>query len=393
MSAICLAGLVLAGCGAPEVEGDPELTVYLSAPLSGTSSSDAQDIADGAEIALDDAGGEAGEIAIRLEVLDNATGQGWDAALTGANARTATQDSTAVAYLGELDSGATRTSLPITNEAGLLQVSPGSGADDLVAEAIGSEQVPPKTQPSGVRTFGRVIPSDVVQGEAAGEWLSSEGVGSVAIEGGDEPFGRALLAGLDSSSGPAQASEDQSPEAVYLAGESLIDSLPRLADIDGQVSAVPPTPGRVPLYGSDALLTSEELVSLRLLTTACETRTECPGAPREVQLTSAALDPAQLPASADGFLAAFEGRYNRAPGRYAAYGYEAMAVILDSIERADDPLDRADVIEAFFATADRESILGTYSIDDVGNTTLDQLGAYRVVAGRPQPEPEPLTVP
>lgn len=49
------------------------------------------------------------------------------------------------------------------------------------------------------------------------------------------------------------------------------------------------------------------------------------------------------------------------PGAYD-YGYEAMAVILDSIERAEDPLSRADVTAAFLATADRESELGTYSI-------------------------------
>ena len=55
---------------------------------------------------------------MRLEVLDDAGAEGADAALAGANARTATEDSTAIAYVGELDSGTTRTSLPITNEAG-----------------------------------------------------------------------------------------------------------------------------------------------------------------------------------------------------------------------------------------------------------------------------------
>ena len=97
------------------------------------------------------------------------------------------------------------------------------------------------------------------------------------------------------------------------------------------------------------------------------------------------MDPTQLPPAAGEFLAAFEDEYGRAPGRYAAYGYEAMAVILDSIERADDPLDRGAVVDAFFATADRESILGTYSIDEVGDTTLPDLGAYEVADGEASP--------
>ena len=32
---------------------------------------------------------------------------------------------------------------------------------------------------------------------------------------------------------------------------------------------------------------------------------------------------------------------------------------------------------------DRRSILGTYSIDDVGDTTLNRLAGYRLVNGRP----------
>ncbi len=43
-----------------------------------------------------------------------------------------------------------------------------------------------------------------------------------------------------------------------------------------------------------------------------------------------------------------------------------MALVLDAIDRADDPLDRASVVEAFLATGERDSPLGSYSIDDVG---------------------------
>ena len=52
--------------------------------------------------------------------------------------------------------------------------------------------------------------------------------------------------------------------------------------------------------------------------------------------TSAALDPSQLPAAGQRFAAAFEDAYGRAPGRYAAYGYEAMALVLD-VDRAAPP--------------------------------------------------------
>ncbi len=59
-------------------------------------------------------------------------------------------------------------------------------------------------------------------------------------------------------------------------------------------------------------------------------------------------------------------------------------MVLDSIRRAGDSGDDRDaVVDAFFDTQDRRSILGTYSIDDVGDTTLNRLAGYGVIAGRP----------
>ena len=101
-------------------------------------------------------------------------------------------------------------------------------------------------------------------------------------------------------------------------------------------------------------------------------------------VTSAAQDPSQLPPAGQRFVRAFGERYGREPGRYAAYGYEAMAVVLDSIRRAGDQGDDRDsVVDAFFDTQDRDSVLGTYSIDEVGDTTLTGLAGYRVSDGRP----------
>ena len=60
------------------------------------------------------------------------------------------------------------------------------------------------------------------------------------------------------------------------------------------------------------------------------------------------------------------GTLARLGGSPRELGAEAMAVVLDSIDRADDPLDRASVSRAFLATSGRESPLGTYSVDELG---------------------------
>ena len=58
--------------------------------------------------------------------------------------------------------------------------------------------------------------------------------------------------------------------------------------------------------------------------------------------------------------------------------------------RLDRPRLRSDrppaVIDAFFETTDRDSVLGTYSIDELGDTTLDRMTGYELgPATAPQP--------
>ena len=43
--------------------------------------------------------------------------------------------------------------------------------------------------------------------------------------------------------------------------------------------------------------------------------------------------------------------------------------------------ERPDIIKALFATKDRPSVLGTYSIDENGDTTLTDYGVYSVKDG------------
>lgn len=365
------AAVGVAACG-PEVEGDPQVAVYLSAPLSGPRAADGRDVADGAMLAFEQADGTAAGTAVELQVLDDAGPEGAGLAATGANARAAVQDSTAVAYIGELESGATRTSLPITNEAGVLQVSPGAGASDLTRNFPGGTGIPESTQPSGARTFGRVVPSDVDQGEAAGEWIAGTDAASLSVEGGRAGFAESLRTGLEDSPAADLLGASGSPLATYLAVDELNDD-PEIAARD--------------LYGSDALLTPAQVAILR---GAVE---NCGGGCGEVRATSAAQAPDQLPPAAAEFLGQFRAAYDRDPGPWAAYGFESMAVVLDSIDRAEDPLDRRAVIDALFATADRESILGTYSIDEVGETTLGRLGAYRVTAAGAEPDGGSIELP
>src|ERR1700751_2586894 len=100
--AASLLGLTVAGCGiAGSAKIEAPVSVYVSLPLTGPRGPEGRDAADGARLALEQAGGKAGSIQVSARYLDDAHGKPWDAVAVGDNARAAVQDSSAAAYLGE----------------------------------------------------------------------------------------------------------------------------------------------------------------------------------------------------------------------------------------------------------------------------------------------------
>jgi branched-chain amino acid transport system substrate-binding protein len=67
----------------------------------------------------------------------------------------------------------------------------------------------------------------------------------------------------------------------------------------------------------------------------------------------------------------------RAP--WGFYGYEAMALVLDAIAAGGG--DREATAQAALSTRDRDSVLGRYSVDGDGLTTMRECGRFAVVDG------------
>jgi branched-chain amino acid transport system substrate-binding protein len=100
-----------------------------------------------------------------------------------------------------------------------------------------------------------------------------------------------------------------------------------------------------------------------------------------VKVTVATLSPDEYPPEGQEFFTQFEEKYGEPnPDPYAIYGYEAMRLGLDAIERSGTG-EKADIIKALFETSDRQSVLGTYSIDENGDTTLTDYGVYSINGG------------
>ena len=127
------------------------LTVYsvLPHPERGP----ARDAVDGQRLALQQAGGRAGEFKITFASLDE-TGDGRDDSLPGRVAsamRQAIGDAQVVAVIADLEAETALVSIPLLNSAGILHVSP--GVDDPRFTTGGPPGEPERFYPAGERTF------------------------------------------------------------------------------------------------------------------------------------------------------------------------------------------------------------------------------------------------
>src|SRR5215213_10417570 len=104
--------------------GSKSLTVFSSLPLQGASRPQSEDVIKGIKLLLKQKNNKCGDFTIKYESLDDATAAAgkWEPGATSANARKAAQDDATIAYIGEFNSGASAISIPILNEAGILQV-------------------------------------------------------------------------------------------------------------------------------------------------------------------------------------------------------------------------------------------------------------------------------
>lgn len=390
--------LTVTGCGGSSgsisrVSGT-RLTVYSSLPLQGSSRPHSIATNRGAQLALDAIGGKIGRYTITFKQLDDATAQrgSWDAGQTIQDAHTAIDDRSTIGYIGDLDWGASAISIPVLNRAGIPQISPANTEVGLTAGGSGTTAgEPQKYYPTGKRTFARIIPNDAVQAAVQATLQKSEGCTRTYVFNDEQVYGQGLantfkaiaasrgiavsgVQGYDRTTSNyrsvAQSAAAAGATCVFLAAMVDSGSVQLAKDV---AAAIP----RAKIFSADGLEASAFF----------DPKTG--GVPAALDsrmfMTAATLAPNDYPLAGQAFFKQYFAKYGKREG-YALYGYEAMALLLDAIKRATNDgttiASRSKVVAAIFSTKDRRSVLGTYSIDPNGDTTLRRYGVYRIVAGR-----------
>jgi branched-chain amino acid transport system substrate-binding protein len=327
----CACALALSGClgdgGSNEprrVRGDTA-TVYSSAPRHGASAALASAVMAGEQRALAQAGGRAGGLRIRLRQLpatDDQPDEPWDPALVSENAKRALDDPTTIAYLGELDYGATAVSLPITNDAGLLQVSPGDGLTSLTQRPPGRPRAgPERYYPSDERTFVRMGPTDLEEAEYLVERARASGAKRIAVVFGGDIYGRELAPQIFARARAAGLEPVASEEYRGQLGE-IPDIASRLADAhpDVVIHAAVASRGTARLLAEiDARLPTVQLLATSGILAGGPGSLALPAGPARIEAVGPAMSPRRA-------------------------GYQAMRLVLDAVDEGQR--DRRRVIAA-----------------------------------------------
>jgi len=367
------------------------LTIYSSLPMQGASRVQTEALVNGAKLALEQSGSKAGNNTIKYVPLDDSTAQvgSWTPEAESANALKAAQDKNTAVYIGAFNSGASKVSIPILSEAGVPQISPANTYVGLTTNDPGSEPgEPDKYYPTGERTYVRIVPKDTIQAAALVTLMKSDGCTKVAMTNDKEVYGAGLARVIElSAKSQALTIVSNDPIDKNAPNFRSLASKAKAAGADCFVYSGITANGAVQQFkdfaaalGPNAKLYGPDGVAETGFVS--EKAGGIPAAldPR-VKVTVATLSPDQYPPDGQAFFKDFTQKYGvDNPDPYAIYGYEAMKLALDAIERSKTG-EKADIVKALFATKDRASVLGNYSIDKNGDTTLTDYGAYGVVNG------------
>lgn len=380
---------LLAGCGgnvsSTRITSDT-LSIYTGLPLRGERADVGRAVLRGEKLALDEAGGHAGNLNIGLIALDDtktSTGN-WDPGQVAANARQAAENPTTIAYIGDIDSGATAVSLPITNETGILHVSPLSGYTGLTQPADKGE--PAKYYPSAKHTFARLVPTGAEEAAALASWIKAMGFNRVALAYDG------LQEGLGQGGELERALHEAKVEVVDLVRVEPSDTP---ADVAGDAQDLARGPVRALVYAGasvPAALALLKAVHEREPGEAFFVTSGVAGpqlaaglesAERQVYATSPLIPLGHRPPAARRMAVRYRELFGAPPPPAALYGYEAMRGVLDAIRQAGrNSNDRNGVIASYFRRTAADSVLGPYAIDPDGDTSKAAFGAFRVRDGR-----------
>ncbi len=373
-------------CSVAQADDSHVIKIISSLPRTGSATAQAQTMVNGIRMAIEEAGGKVGDFTIKYEDWDDASperGQ-WDPAVEAANAQKAIQDPDIMAYIGTYNSGAAKIAMPILNKASLVMVSPANTYPGLTKPGLGEANEPQVYRPSGKINYFRVVPADDIQGEVAAEWAKELGVKKVFVLHDRELYGKGVADVFKRACARL---------GIQVVGYEGID--PKAANYRSLVTKIKSTDADMVYFGGTTQ-TNAGQIAKDLVAGGAKVKLMVPDGCREQALIESAgkdnlddrtyvtfggLPPSQLQGRGKEFYENYKKKFNAEPEAYAVYGYEAARVVLEGIKRAGKK-DRAAITDAIANLRDFDGVLGKWSFDQNGDTSLKVMAVEEVKDGK-----------
>jgi branched-chain amino acid transport system substrate-binding protein len=362
--------LLVAGCGGTQGTNNEAVTVsgatlsiYASQPHGDSGGQAAGDVVDAERLAFDASDGKVGPYRLALHVIDD------DEVST--DARQAVSDKTSIAYLGEVVPGTSGVSVQITNELGLLQVSPTDTAAYLTRAVPQVKNSPTHFYPAHSdfhATFARVVPTTLDEAKALVTRMQKIGVKTLDIGDDGSEYGVSVAAevrGAAAAAGITVSSSPSGADGVFYAGE------PGAAATRALNAAATAAP-QAKLFAPSALYDDTFVAGLSS------------AAQQALTVSSPGFLKADLDPAGRQFERTFQSTYHHAPAPEAIFGYEAMRAVLATLSEAGGHVAVRQIVVRDFRDLTRpatDSALGAYTISG-GDTNIAPFVFANVTGGK-----------
>jgi branched-chain amino acid transport system substrate-binding protein len=318
-------------------------------------------------------------------VLDDTVQGKHDPAQGAQNVRTLIADSSVLGFVGPANSSVAKAEIPLSNEAGLVQIAASTTADGLTR---GPDAAKLRVAHPDVNSFFRLSTLDSRQGAAGASFAKKLGLSKAFIIDDNETYGKGLADVFEQQfsahGGTILGHEHLTPtqtdfvplltktratgaDVIFFGGVSVTGGgLLRRQQVSNGL-------GKIPLLGGDGLAGGDFL--------------QTAGAAADgTYYTLSAPDVTRLPGAAR-FVQTYKARFKEDPGPYSANGYAAAKIIIAAITKAltaggDALPTRAQILKIVADTKDFQTPVGAIGFDQYGDTTAPILSLYKVQSSK-----------
>jgi branched-chain amino acid transport system substrate-binding protein len=367
-----------------EGEGKPDVVIVSDFPLRGIGGQNTRQMVRAIELVLRQRGFRAGEHRVGYQSCNDTVGdEPYDTLLCKQNARAYVSSADVVGVIGPWNSGCAWVQIPIISRksAGpLAMISPSNtnaGLTRTIRRGSGAS-----LYPEGIRSYARVVTHDQAQGIAAALLAARLGARRVAVVhqtladdyalGLTVPFVRAasdlgvavrrLEWRKQKNYGHlAQQVAAGRPDAVFLAGLTQLNADRLVKEIRAAL-------------GRDAILIAPDSFA------ATDIARELGPAGDGMYVTGPGIAPDHLPPAGRRLLGELGLTAAEAATTWVPEAAQAANVLIDAIARSDG--SRASVAGELYATKVSNGILGSFSLDRLGDIDPAPVTVYRLRDGR-----------